>query len=245
MLYLYQFSSMASKLSLARKISEIHQTPANATIVYTILLTTDIGPPQIHATMSKLKIPMLPQLRAPITVRISAILSIIITVTSCFSIVNGFESKPLPIYDLYKSPNFRAVIIVYRLIFVIQVWFCQFWELFFENKLLFCLDKLSPMCYNYLNTMTERSKKIIFKQKVAGRWEAREKPSEIHSWVPLRSFYLKCVGGGGLDRYIMGLLWEFLRLAWWQAGELRWYHAVLALSVLAFCKGFFIAFLEK
>ena len=73
-----QLSPIASKLSLARNISEIHQTPARATIVYTILLTTDIGPPQIHATKSKLKIPMLPQLRAPITVRISAILSIII-----------------------------------------------------------------------------------------------------------------------------------------------------------------------
>ena len=44
-----------------------------------ILLTIDIGPPHIHATMSKLKIPMLPQLRAPITVKIRAILSINIT----------------------------------------------------------------------------------------------------------------------------------------------------------------------
>jgi hypothetical protein len=116
-LYYNQTSSIASKLSLSRKMSEMHQTPARATIVYMILLTTDIGPPQIHATISKLKSPMLPQLRAPITVRIRAILSIIIMVLYplCLWEHPAFLRKcDVLISDTFLCPMNRAVIIFHR-----------------------------------------------------------------------------------------------------------------------------------
>ena len=40
------------------------------------------------------------------------------------------------------------------------------------------------------------------KQKAAGWWEAREARIWIHSLAPLRSPVWRCVGGGGIDRYI-------------------------------------------
>lgn len=48
----YLYSSIASNLSRARNIRDMHQIPASATIVYIMRLTTDEGPPQIHATIS-------------------------------------------------------------------------------------------------------------------------------------------------------------------------------------------------
>ena len=53
-----------------------HQSPATKTSVYIILDIIAACPPNIHATMSKLNIPIVPQLTAPIITSNSAILSI-------------------------------------------------------------------------------------------------------------------------------------------------------------------------
>ena len=60
-----------------RKSREMHQSAARPTSVYITRLTVAVCPPQIHATISNLNRPMLPQLMPPIMVRISAMRSII------------------------------------------------------------------------------------------------------------------------------------------------------------------------
>jgi len=65
------------------------QMPASATSVYMILATIDPWPPHIHATISNLNRPMLPQLSAPIITKISDILSIIFLTPFAISIAGA------------------------------------------------------------------------------------------------------------------------------------------------------------
>ena len=65
-----------SKLCSGRKISETHHSPAIPTSVKMIRARGVPTPPESQETKSKAKSPMLPQFRAPITARISAIRSI-------------------------------------------------------------------------------------------------------------------------------------------------------------------------
>ena len=90
------YSSIASKLSLARKMSDMHQIPAKATTVYIMRAASVSTPPVIQATISNLKRPMLPQLSAPMMVMMSAILSIIIVRSSFngFTVNNSVRGNP-------------------------------------------------------------------------------------------------------------------------------------------------------
>lgn len=71
--------------------------PASATSVYMILATIDPWPPHIHATISNLNRPMLPQLSAPIITKISDILSILINNGYCDAL---FAGNALATHDL-------------------------------------------------------------------------------------------------------------------------------------------------
>ena len=121
--------------------------------------------------------------------------------------------------------------------------FCLFGQVFCFIWFL-RLDKWNKLWYTVLylfwNTVTEKSKKNFRKTEscrlMRGAWGV----FWIHSRVLPRSFLAKCVGGGGVDRYIKQTL-RVLRLVGRPMGKLRWYHAYNASS--GFCLRRFLFFL--
>jgi len=99
---------LVSSVVRSRKRSDMHQTPARATTVYTMRLRTASCPPKIHATTSKRKRPMAPQLRAPMIVSTSEILSSIINSPFCFVIFRHryFSHKIGLLFTFFQNIDF-------------------------------------------------------------------------------------------------------------------------------------------